>query len=192
MIKNQKQLTSAYQRLDELKQSIAESDSKLDQFSLSSLAEDLASEISLYEQVSKGAKSEFELEELDQLPELLVYARIAAGLTQADLANRLDVKEQQVQRDEAGGYEKSALWRLIDVCDALGYRVEGHLRPHDVDVAWLQSSDLSHESEVLDPVDAWSSGLGQGPGIKWLTDVDTGSSDEMSSEVEGEVVMTSA
>jgi len=42
--------------------------------------------------------SVLELESLAELPEALIRARIAVGLTQKGLAGRLGLKEQQVQR----------------------------------------------------------------------------------------------
>ncbi|MBW3663380.1 MAG: helix-turn-helix domain-containing protein [Actinobacteria bacterium] len=56
---------------------------------------------------------------LEDVSRLLVRARIAAGLTQADLAERLDLKEQQIQRYEATDYESASLSRLIEVGEAL-------------------------------------------------------------------------
>ena len=52
-----------------------------------------------------------------------MQARIAAGLNQKDLADRLGLKEQQVQRYEATGYQSASLARLREVVDALGVKV---------------------------------------------------------------------
>lgn len=60
---------------------------------------------------------------LEDLPRLLIRARIAAGLTQAELAQRLDLKEQQIQRYEATDYESASLARLIEIADALRLRL---------------------------------------------------------------------
>ena len=59
-------------------------------------------------------------EGLGALPDLLVSARIAAGLSQRQLAERLGVAEEAVQRDEAGGYARPGLDR---VAGALGVRL---------------------------------------------------------------------
>jgi transcriptional regulator with XRE-family HTH domain len=60
---------------------------------------------------------------VEDLPRLLIRARIAAGLTQADLAQRLGLKEQQIQRYEAADYESASLSRLIEVARALNLRL---------------------------------------------------------------------
>ncbi len=62
-------------------------------------------------------------EGLGALPDLLVKARIAEGLTQRQLAERLGVAEEAVQRDEAGGYARAGLDRLARVAEALGVRL---------------------------------------------------------------------
>lgn len=57
------------------------------------------------------------------LPTALIEARIAAGLTQKALGERLEVKEQQVQRWEANLYSGVGVDRLQEVADALGMGV---------------------------------------------------------------------
>ena len=49
-----------------------------------------------YEALRSGRVAVVPLDSLDQLPDALIHARIAAGLTQRDLAERLGVKEQQI------------------------------------------------------------------------------------------------
>lgn len=85
-------------------------------------------EIAEYEALRSGAVGELALTGLAELPAALVRARIAAGLTQRQLAERLDVAEQAVQRDEAGGYARATLDRLQRVAAALGLEVKGTLR----------------------------------------------------------------
>ena len=57
---------------------------------------------------------------LAEVGALLIQARIAAGLTQRELAARLGTAESSVQRDEAGGYARATLARLVRVAAALG------------------------------------------------------------------------
>jgi transcriptional regulator with XRE-family HTH domain len=54
------------------------------------------------------------------LPRTLIQARIAAGLSQKELARRLGLKEQQIQRYEATDYASAKLSRLRAVMHALG------------------------------------------------------------------------
>jgi predicted nucleotidyltransferase/DNA-binding XRE family transcriptional regulator len=53
----------------------------------------------------------------------LVVLRRALGLTQADLAERLGVKRQQIQRWESCAYRTASLKRVGRVADALGWSV---------------------------------------------------------------------
>jgi ribosome-binding protein aMBF1 (putative translation factor) len=61
---------------------------------------------------------------LGGLADALIQARIAAGLTQEDLAERLGLKKQQVQRYEATKYATANLERLNAVADALEVQVK--------------------------------------------------------------------
>lgn len=84
---------------------------------------DVEAELAEYEALRAGAIGEVVAEGLGALPDLLVKARIAAGLTQRQLAARLGVAEEAVQRDEVGGYARAGLDRLARVAEALGVRL---------------------------------------------------------------------
>ena len=85
-----------------------------------SQAEELRQELAEYEAPRAGQVTSLEVESLTALPEALIRARIAAGLTQKDLAARLGLKEQQVQRYEATRYAGVSLDRIQAVVEALG------------------------------------------------------------------------
>jgi DNA-binding XRE family transcriptional regulator len=87
------------------------------------LLRDVEAELAEYESLRAGALGKVEAEGLEALPDLLVKARIAGGLTQRQLAERLGVAEEAVQRDEAGGYARAGLDRLARVAEALGVRL---------------------------------------------------------------------
>lgn len=86
-------------------------------------AETLRDEIKHYEDLRDGRIKKRELGSLRDLPTALIEARIAAGLTQKALGERLEVKEQQVQRWEANLYSGVGVDRLQEVADALGMGV---------------------------------------------------------------------
>jgi transcriptional regulator with XRE-family HTH domain len=92
--------------------------------SLESEIEELRAQIQRYEDLRDGRISHRELENLRDLPSALIEARIAAGLTQKALGERLDVKEQQIQRWEANHYSGVGIERLQEVADALGMEVK--------------------------------------------------------------------
>ena len=64
---------------------------------------------------------------LEGLADALIQARIAAGLTQEELAERLGLKKQQVQRYEATRYATANLKRLNAVADALEVSVTSNV-----------------------------------------------------------------
>lgn len=61
---------------------------------------------------------------LEALGLLLIQIRIAKHLTQAELAARLDLHEQMIQRYEQTQYRSASLDRLIQVARALGVTIE--------------------------------------------------------------------
>jgi len=85
----------------------------------------LEAELSHYELLKSGEISFAKAHSLENLPSVLVQARIAAGLSQTDLAERLGMKAQQIQRYEASDYSGASLDRLIDVCEALNVHTTG-------------------------------------------------------------------
>jgi HTH-type transcriptional regulator/antitoxin HigA len=60
-----------------------------------------------------------ELHSLSELPDLLIKARIARGYTQAELARRLKLKSQQIQRYEATRYRSVNFECLLKIAQAL-------------------------------------------------------------------------
>jgi Predicted transcriptional regulator with C-terminal CBS domains len=90
---------------------------------LASQRESLRSEIAEYEALRGGKRQVFEASSFEELPRLLIQARIARGMTQKDLAERLGLKEQQVQRYEGTGYASASLSRLRQVVEALEVQV---------------------------------------------------------------------
>jgi ribosome-binding protein aMBF1 (putative translation factor) len=80
-----------------------------------------------YDALRSGRVASLEVESLTALPEALIRARIAAGLTQKELGARLGLKEQQVQRYESTRYSGVSLERAQAVMDALGVRIHEHL-----------------------------------------------------------------
>lgn len=82
--------------------------------------EELRSQLAEYEALRRGQVAVLELESLRELPDALIRARAVAGLTQKALAERLGLKEQQIQRYEATRYAGVSLERLQAVADALG------------------------------------------------------------------------
>jgi DNA-binding Xre family transcriptional regulator len=84
----------------------------------------LREQLERYESLKAGGIRERKVHSLREVPMLLIEGRIAAGLTQRQLADRLGLPEQQVQRYESTLYSGVSLDRLQDVADALGLEIE--------------------------------------------------------------------
>jgi len=91
---------------------------------IESQLEELREQLAEYEALRTGKISVLELDSLDELPDALIRARIAAGRTQKELAERLGLKEQQIQRYEATRYAGVSLDRIRAVAQALGVKIQ--------------------------------------------------------------------
>ena len=87
---------------------------------VSSQLADLEAELREYEAVKAGEFQVDELRVVADLPTLLIKARISRGLSQRELADRLGLKEQQIQRYEATDYTSAKWSRIREVAIALG------------------------------------------------------------------------
>jgi ribosome-binding protein aMBF1 (putative translation factor) len=81
----------------------------------------LQEEVESYERLKRG---EFEeLENFRGFGQLLISLRIAQGMSQRELAKRLNVHESQVSRNERNEYFGITLERAIKILDALNVRL---------------------------------------------------------------------
>ena len=87
---------------------------------LSSQIADLKEELREYESLKAGLFQLDQLKTVAELPTLLIKARIAQGLSPKELAERLGLKEQQIQRYEATDYVSARLARIEEIVGALG------------------------------------------------------------------------
>lgn len=104
---------------------------------IQSQLEELREEVAAYEELRAGRPKVLELTSLNELPAALIQARIASSLTQRELAERMGMKEQQIQRYEATAYSGASLSRIIDVVNALGLQVREEV--------FLEGSNVSLE-----------------------------------------------
>ncbi|MDE3132748.1 MAG: helix-turn-helix transcriptional regulator [Acidobacteriota bacterium] len=81
---------------------------------------ELRAQLARYDELRSGRVVQRSLTSLRELPVALIEGRIVARLTQRQLASRLGVTEQQVQRWEANEYSGVSVDRLQDIADALG------------------------------------------------------------------------
>lgn len=135
MIKNQRQYSIATAQVARFESALQEFDATpeaagLDKIlrtaerdALESQLDELRAELRAYERLQSGEEGVFELMSLSDLPDALIRARIAAGLTQKELAERLGLKEQQIQRYEANHYSGASLDRIQEIAEALGLTI---------------------------------------------------------------------
>ena len=132
MIKNErqyritkKQATRFSQTLDALRRGSGDTEGvhplilKAQEDALRSQLVDLEGELRDYESLKAGNFKIEDLNVISELPAVLIRARIAQGLSQKDLAERLQLKEQQIQRYEATDYSSASLERIKEVVRAL-------------------------------------------------------------------------
>ncbi len=80
----------------------------------------LRREVEEYEQIRDGGVPDLAVHSIDDLPEFLIKARIASRMTQRELAVRVQLHEQQIQRYESEGYASASFRRVRQVANALG------------------------------------------------------------------------
>ena len=136
MIKNERQYLITKTQIEKFARALAEAEArqagdpllrKLEADALRSQLEELKQQLSGYESLRSGACDVIQADSLEELPAALVKARIAARLSQKELGDRLNLKEQQVQRYEATDYRSASLARLQQVAKALGVKVHASL-----------------------------------------------------------------
>lgn len=129
MISNERQYTNTHRKLADLETLLAATvagEAGDDGFrdvqiaALESQADDLREELAEYEVLRDGGTRVIEASSLAGIADALIKARVARGWTQRQLAERLGVAEQQVQRYESSAYRTASLARLCDIADALG------------------------------------------------------------------------
>ena len=136
MIKNDRQYRVTKSEADKFTRAIRELESSSsspastpDVFRIAEIAAlrsqlaDLQTELADYDRLRSGKELLLATMALDEIPQTLVKARIAAGLTQKDLAGRLGIKEQQIQKYEATDYAGASVTRLLEVAKALNLKV---------------------------------------------------------------------
>jgi HTH-type transcriptional regulator/antitoxin HigA len=131
MITNQRQYLNTQAQAERFRQALAAPDAeglhpkaaKAMRDGLRSQLEDLETELAEYDALRQGRVATLEAESIVAIGEALIKARIVRNLTQKELAERLSLAEQQIQRYEATQYRGVAAERLQQVADALELRV---------------------------------------------------------------------
>ncbi|MGL5833347.1 MAG: helix-turn-helix domain-containing protein [Waterburya sp.] len=131
MIQNEHQYKITHTKLIELERALAELDFKKANLSerllqaekkgIQVLIERLQTEIVEYDNL-KQQKVPIQITSVDDLAIALIKARIATGMTQKELAAKIGVQEQQIQRYEENHYASASLARLTQIANALAIK----------------------------------------------------------------------
>ncbi len=142
MLQNEREVQNTKIQLAKMEQALADAQEKMAARSdlpaivreghlngIRALIGDMKAELAEYEALQSGKMRAFPMQSvLEELPATLVRARIARGWTHRELALALGTSEQQVQKDEAGGYARANLDKLSRVAGVLGVSVSGRAR----------------------------------------------------------------
>jgi hypothetical protein len=130
MIRNESEYREAHRRIQQERERFAEHRRNLQAEKLTPEEVDrvleplmsfhlqLVEEVEAYERLKRGDVGE--LRNLHGFGRLLIGLRIALGLTQRDLAERLGIHESQVSRDERNDYHGVTVERASRILDAMG------------------------------------------------------------------------
>ncbi len=129
MIKNQKQASITKTRLAELINTrnlfeAKEVDKTTAKYrlginSMCSLIDELQAELQVYEGLTNGSFHVLEAKSLNDIPNVLIAARLAQKISHKDLGILVGLKEQQIQRYEAADYETASWPRIQEIAMAL-------------------------------------------------------------------------
>lgn len=134
MIKNERQYRISKAQAEKFERAIAEMTAsrkadvhpvlyKAQIDAMKSQRTDLHHEIEEYKKLRSGKRKVVALGSLEDLPKTLIQARIAAGLSHQELAAKLGLKPQQIQRYEATDYQSASLGRVQEIVRVLGVKL---------------------------------------------------------------------
>lgn len=134
MIKNQIQASSVKGKIGELieeRQKIQnelenghENKLALSLDALDSVIQELQTELDEYYNLVNGNFHFLKAKSLQDIPKVLIAARLAQKISQKQLATYLGIKEQQVQRYEATDYETASWPRIVEVATVLNIKLD--------------------------------------------------------------------
>jgi transcriptional regulator with XRE-family HTH domain len=125
VIKNNRQYRATLKQIGKFKNAISYHGTNVSETDsayrgMKSMLETLERQVREYESLLEGDPNSIVVNGLHDLPRALIKARICRGLSQRQLAEKLGLKSQQIQRWEFEDYENISFSRLEDVSEALG------------------------------------------------------------------------
>ncbi len=133
MIKNSKQQALTKKRIAEFSDAISKLQTEEPKFSpllakaqidaLVYQRNELVEQAEEYDLLLAGNLAMFDVNSISDLPKALIMSRISMRLTQKDLADRLCMKEQQIQRYENTEYGSASFKTLVSIVEALDLKI---------------------------------------------------------------------
>lgn len=170
MIKSDTQLARAERQVQELQQLVQEMSEQYSGFELELMTggieeqiQDIQNDIDEYRELKKLSFEEAVSTRLRQpiliehMGELLAKLRLAAGLTQAQLAERLNWHQANVSRFEGENYSAQTLYKIVEYASALGVWL--HIFPsllNETQSAHWYKSEEHHQPKWTFPTDTTS------------------------------------
>ena len=82
----------------------------------------LEEELHEYDKLKSGGLKLPKIDRLDEIAPFVVKLRIAKGVSQTELADRLGVSKQVISRYEESDYQTVGITRLQEILDAIGIK----------------------------------------------------------------------
>jgi transcriptional regulator with XRE-family HTH domain len=135
MIQNQRQYNVTRAQVSKLQAALGladESKAKMDPRIYAAMIAGIESQIAdlqheLLEYENLAAAPALDLHFPDQLPDILIKARVARGYNHQKLAEKLNVRPQQIQKYEASAYQSASLKRILEIAKALDISFEAQV-----------------------------------------------------------------
>lgn len=140
MIKNERQYRITRARIDEFRKTLERLEAaartstrhpRLRQAEIDatrSQVETMEQEVHAYDELKSGTRTVLAYASLEDLPRALIEARIARGLTQEQLAERLGLDRQKISDYEKTDYQSTSFSRMLEVARALDITVREEVR----------------------------------------------------------------
>jgi DNA-binding Xre family transcriptional regulator len=129
MIKNEKQYKITKSKAALLQQDISRIKNEGNPLSVKSqlvlnsmldMCSSMENEIAAYDSLKENKTIVLRSRRLQELPAMMIEYKIASGLTQKEMAKKIGMKEQQLQRYEDTDFESISFQNLIKILRAIG------------------------------------------------------------------------
>ena len=141
MIKSQKQLMAAQQKLQMLKMSlsqpvapgVAEVVADAARGQVQELIEEIAAEIEEYKELRARRRKVILIHSLEDLMKAPIFYRLASNMTIEEFARKVNVHSRQIARYEAESYHNATTDTLLKILTSLKVRISGKISPEKLD-----------------------------------------------------------